>query len=216
VAIAVLAAPHAWTAYGLYRHQPGADMANCTPTPLFGDLTDEPDWRPGYDASPDYSSQGQVDTPAGPVDVYVAYYRAQTKDRELVGWNNKPYDGKTWALHEVLPGPTGLAWDMPPPDVSRLRNAVKDRRIVWTWYWVDGRFTGNPLTAKLWQARAVLEAHNPESAALLLSIAENFDPASAEPKLRAALRAMGDPKVLMKQVVRAACPAQAQTPTRAP
>jgi EpsI family protein len=173
---------------------------------LFEKAAAPSDWRPVYGTAPDFQEQGQVAARLGPVDIYVAYYRRQSPGHELVAWENKPYDGTRWGLHETLPGPGNLAWEMPQPDAVRLRNAASDRRLVWTWFWVDGHFTGNPLVAKMRQALAALDGDT-GSGALILSVAENFDPASAEPRLRAALRAMGNPAAFMRRAAEAACSA---------
>lgn len=41
-------------------------------------------------------------------------------------------------------------------------------RIVWSWYWVDGRFTGSPIAAKLLQIRALFDG---QRAAAVIAVA---------------------------------------------
>ena len=58
-----------------------------------------------------------------------------------------------------------------------------DRRLLWHWLWVDGRYTGNPYLAKLLQLRAKLLGGPP--AAAIISISTDY--AGVEDSARAAL-----------------------------
>jgi len=206
IAIGIMALPEAWATYGTSQALAGQAGEACGPDRLFGRAAMPGDWQPAYGAAPDLQDKGQVMTPRGPVDIHVVYYRRQSPGHELIAWENRPYDGAQWQFHEAVSGPSALARRMPEPDAIRLRNTAGDRRLVWTWYWVDGQFTGDPLAAKMRQAIAALEG-TPGSGALMLSVAETGDPAGARLTLKAALKEMGDPAALMARAAEAACAA---------
>jgi EpsI family protein len=102
------------------------------------------------------------------VDLYVAYYAYQRQGAEVVNETNRFEDGKSWVGAES--GRRQAAVDGAPLSVAyrRLQSAGVDR-VVWYWYWVDGRFTSNPYVAKALQAKARLWGG--ESAAAVVAIA---------------------------------------------
>jgi EpsI family protein len=64
------------------------------------------------------------------------------------------------------------------------------RRLVVVWYWVAGRFTDDPLTAKLLQAQAALLGGPTSAAVIVASTPYDADAAAARTTLRQALVAM--------------------------
>jgi exosortase A len=107
------------------------------------------------------------------VDLYVAYYAYQRQGAEVVSETNRFEDGKSWVGAEA--GRRQAAVDGAPLTLAyrRLLSAGQGR-VVWYWYWVDGRFTSNPYVAKALQAKVRLLGG--ASAAAVVAIAAEEDP----------------------------------------
>jgi EpsI family protein len=75
--------------------------------------------------------------------------------------------------------------------VQRLdvRSGVQER-LVFVWYWVDGRLTADPLVAKLLQAKAVLFGGVDAAAVLVASSPYDHDPMRARTIVGEALVAL--------------------------
>jgi exosortase A len=58
---------------------------------------------------------------------------------------------------------------------AQIFGARNQRRLLWHWFWVDGRYTGNPYLAKLLQLKIKLFRSSP--AASVVSIAIDYDAA---------------------------------------
>ncbi len=142
-------------------------------------------WQPlfiGADAtySGSYGSGGRS------VDLYIAYYARQRQGAEIVNRLNRLADGRAWKR---------AGSDRTEARVEgRLLTVVRTRllshrgdRIVWHWYWVNGRYTANPYFAKLLQAGAELMGGT-RAAAVIAVAADNVGmPSTAEMALRAFL-----------------------------
>ncbi len=109
------------------------------------------------------------------VDLYVAYYAYQRQGAEVVNETNRFEDGKSWVgadsgrRQAVVDGaPLTLAY-------RRLQSAGVDR-VVWYWYWVDGRFTSNPYVAKALQAKARLWGGVGAAAVVAIAAEDAADP----------------------------------------
>ena len=55
-----------------------------------------------------------------------------------------------------------------------MRRDFTSRRVVWYWYWVDGRFTSNPYMAKALQAKARLWGESGAAAVMAISAEESL------------------------------------------
>ena len=75
--------------------------------------------------------------------------------------------------------------------VQRLEvRSGAETRLVYLWYWVDGRFTADPLVAKLRQAKAALLGGPDAAAVIVLSSPYDAEPASARATIQQALVAL--------------------------
>ncbi|MBW7930056.1 MAG: EpsI family protein [Gammaproteobacteria bacterium] len=169
--------------------------------PLPPDSADAGAWRPHFPGA-DAQLQGRLAGAAVPVDFFVAYYWRQDGERELVSWENRFHDDRYWFLlgtgrMAAVPGSAS-----PPLATARLHGAGDERRVVWYWYWVDGRFTASPLAAKLLQAWAVLSGGEQRAALIALSILETGDAAADQAVLQALLERGTDYRALMKKAAR--------------
>jgi EpsI family protein len=132
-------------------------------------------WRPAA-ANPDaeiwqgYRSDDRI------IDLYVGYYCAQREGAEAVSQAHRLSGGAPWLV--LAHGEGRLADGARALPVRRLEvRAGAQRRLVLVWYWVGGRFTADPLVAKLLQAKAALLG-GPGAAAVIVA----SSPYAAEPR----------------------------------
>ena len=140
-----------------------------------------PNWRPSFAGADmelfdSYRREGQREDDQR-VDVYLAFYASQRQDAEVINSNNRFEDGKFWdragsgKLDAVIEGETR--------DVNYVRMLAQRRgRVVWYWYWVDGRFTASPYIAKLLQVKARLFGGVRSAAAI--AVATDYSDAPVE------------------------------------
>ena len=89
------------------------------------------------------------------VHVYLAFYVNQQQGKELINPRNTLVDGERWVL--LAEGSREVVVDGQPLHVQeRTIRSAYGTRLVWSWYWVGGRFISNPYLAKLLQAKAQL------------------------------------------------------------
>jgi EpsI family protein len=107
------------------------------------------------------------------VDLYVAYYAYQRQGVEVVSETNRLADGKRWVDAEA--GQRRAVVDGAPLTLAYRRMlSAGAGRVVWYWYWVDGRFTSNPYMAKALQAKARLWGESGAAAVMAISAEESL------------------------------------------
>ena len=146
---------------GLWRVQAPSDFVR--PAELSAPGIDDPwtsfdnrsrDWRPSFMGADIELVQSYTDGERI-VDLYLAYYASQRQGAEVVNQQNNLAGGAPWSLAQ---GPkVDAVLDGGPAKFASAR-LVSGRavRIVWYWYWVDGKFTASPVIAKLRQAKVGL------------------------------------------------------------
>jgi EpsI family protein len=145
-------------------------------------------WRPsfsGFDAE-----ARQAILPAGgaemdPVDLYLAYYARPRPGRSMTAHVNRFWDPESWNLAETHSITAPFA-GMPVRFQEWWITSHYEKRLVWSSYWVDGRFTTSLLQVKLRQSAAALRGHEGQ-AALVLSTSMERGPEDARRRLSAAL-----------------------------
>ena len=129
-------------------------------------------WRPEFPTAGG-SVHGVLAVDAQPVDYFVAYYWQQGPESKLIAWNNRVYDGQYWR-YMTRSSDTAVVDGRPVRVISeRLAGADGERRLVWYFYWVDGRFVSQPWATKLLQAKARLFGGEQRSAVVALSAEES-------------------------------------------
>lgn len=114
----------------------------------------EPAWQPRFEGA-DASALVAYGKGDDRVEAFVAYYAVQRHDAELLSYRNALYDGKAW--RRAGGGRAAVIVDGAAIDAAQVRLLSRRAgRLVWSWYWVDGHFTADPLLAKLYHLRAVL------------------------------------------------------------
>ncbi len=133
------------------------------------DASDNTDWKPYYrDASQTFFlQQGHLESEK--IDIFMAYYKYQSQDTEMIRYGNGVVPSKIWGLiskRNVNAVITGL-----PGSVNEvLLQSGKQKRLVWYWYWVDEKIIANNYKAKLLDAKVKLTGGRLDSAIIALSI----------------------------------------------
>lgn len=132
------------------------------------------------------------------VDLYIAYYAHQRQGAEIVQWRNRFSTRADWT--RIAGGRARAVIDGDALTVSRTRlvsQQKQQRRVVFSWYWVDGTFTANPIVAKLLRARARLLG-GPAAAAVIAVASDYRDkPSEAIATLRTFLKGLAPLRPLL-------------------
>ncbi len=86
----------------------------------------------------------------------IAYLPRQKQGAEVVGDGNRFLDDEVWL--RLGDGRDRAVFAGQPIEVAytRYMKGTDSYRLVWRWYWIDGRFTASPYLAKLYELRAKL------------------------------------------------------------
>jgi exosortase A len=134
------------------------DTANLAPhSRPVSSVTGQERWQPRY-----YGSDAELFVHMGPageagIDLYLAYYATQHQDAEVVNDSNDLFDGEVWRRRwgstkapVVELGERSSAVEF---QIQRLKG--RESRLVWRSYWVNDRFVGRRIEAKLLQLAGV-------------------------------------------------------------
>jgi exosortase A len=108
--------------------------------------------------------------------IYVATYGAYQPDAKLVGNADVLFDDQ-WILADVRKREIALDGQSINARETRLEDG-SSTLVIWTWYWVDGKFTGSDYIAKAYFAKARLFHSSAGSAAIAVA-ARSSDPVEA-------------------------------------
>ena len=156
-------------------------------------------WEPRYTNS-HAQLHGQTTVGGERVDWFVAYYRRQGPDAEMIATGNEVYGLTNWHYlerHSRSPSVGGRPLDVIE---TRLHDHEDGRRRVWHWYWIADRFVADPLRAKLLQAGTGLLGSEGPAAVLAVSTVETGDDARTEAALNEALRHVPDIERLLQNI----------------
>lgn len=132
------------------------------------------DWRPDFaGAHGQYYRRYEAETCC--VDLFVAYYWRQSDGRELVTNSNGIANNGNWII-ESRSGTSLRVGETSLQVIEAELTQKARRRLVWYWYWVDGRFTTSELAAKILQAKSVLLWGEKRSAIVALSVEQDIPP----------------------------------------
>lgn len=110
------------------------------------------DWRPDYEGYKTELRQ-TFDKDGRSIGLYIAYYRNQAKGRELITSGNQLTMPKNWQWKQLAAASDTVRWNEHPTTVDRVELAGLNQRInVFSLYWIGGRVTASPYTAKALQA----------------------------------------------------------------
>lgn len=113
----------------------------------------------------------------------IGYYRSERRNAQAVSPNHE----LSGSPEMLIVGKSSAAVQIGnrPVTVRYQRISWVNRgRIIWYWYWVDGRITGDPYFAKLLEAKAKLLGGVQQAAIIALAADYRSDPDEAESSLR--------------------------------
>ncbi|HEX6113701.1 MAG TPA: exosortase A [Geminicoccaceae bacterium] len=163
------------------------------------------DWRPDV-ANPDAELWQGYRRGEGRVDLYVGYYCAQRQGAEVVSQAHRLTGGAHWLVQAQGRDRLNLAGSRQPVQVADVRFAGQNR-LVLVWYWVDGRFTADPLVAKLLQAKEALLGGPAAAAVIVASTSYRSDAPAARTIIGEALAALEPLQDILKRAADSAATA---------
>jgi exosortase A len=144
-------------------------------------LPEKPDWRPSIEGADRQFLEGFAEPGSDAVIRYVGLYRLRAVGNTLTRSENRVVDDRSWRLAQR--GRAELSLDGQKANVAAAEIVSGPRRrLVWSFYVVDGRIVGGLIEAKLLQARAVLlrQADTAAFVAVSASMDDPDDPAPAQ------------------------------------
>lgn len=161
------------------------------------------DWRPPVaGASAQLHRRAMFDGAA--VDLFIGYYWRQSEGREVVSARNRPAPRDRWLRLEAARERVEVDGVNERVAASRFGSG-KHRRLVWHWYWVNGRYTDSPFLAKLLTARARLLGDEQRAAFVAISAEEGDGRQTATRALRRALGTGVSLRALLESAALGAC-----------
>jgi EpsI family protein len=112
-------------------------------------------WRPLVYGADRQFLQAFAAPGSGLVVRYVALYRLRAVGNALTNTDNRIADDKLWREAEQAPAELSLGGEPVRVSATQIVSGPR-RRLVWSFYLVDGKIVRGLLEAKLLQARAVL------------------------------------------------------------
>ncbi len=188
VAVITAAAAAAYPAYAAYRQNdapPPVRVHIAFPSEI-GSWRSSPqssDWQALFRGADAHATR-RYTRGDDAVDLYVAYYERQGNGREMAAYPNRVYNDKIWQKRRMESATVNLADQRVDVPVTHLRSNAR-QRAVWHVYWVDGRFTGNQVVAKLLQVKADLFFGDRRAGLVAVSSEQIEDAAALESFLRA-------------------------------
>ncbi len=125
---------------------------------------------------------------SGTVVRYVALYRLRAVGNALTNTDNRIVDDKAWRVAEREPVEMALDGQKVKVTGTQIVSGPR-RRLVWSFYVVDGKIAAGLLRTKLLQARAVLLQHGPLAAFVAISASMDDPGDRAEDQLKRFLKA---------------------------
>ena len=173
----------------------------------------DPTWDPTFGGS-DARFMETYSNGEHEVTLFIAYYAYQRQGAEVVNQSNQFSHKKGWQRSGGGQGEAKV--DGEPMDIHSTRLVFNDdHRLVWSWYWVDGRFTGNPYVAKLLQAKAQILGGLPAAAVIAVATDYELRPSEAKPVLRDFLDSIEPLGSKLERAARSGSPT-AEAPTAIP
>ncbi len=124
------------------------------------------------------------------VSLYIAYYPMQRPGAEVIYHANRMADDESWKRLETRR--INLTVDGSPLQVrlERMQGYPGPRRVAAYWYWIAGRYTADPVKAKLYQVAGALTSGDRAAAVIAVTMVEPEGPGETKATLQRFLDAM--------------------------
>ncbi|MCF6216251.1 MAG: exosortase A [Emcibacter sp.] len=137
------------------------------------------DWKPQYHGASQIFHMRHEEQNSEAIDIYIAYYKYQSQDAEMIRFGNGVVQQDIWARVDNRKVTTRLNGTNTSVNEILLQSSGQ-KRLVWYWYWVDGRITASNYKAKILDAKAKLLGGRLDSAVIALSL--SFDDLNIDQK----------------------------------
>jgi exosortase A len=114
--------------------------------PIRSTGTDEIDWKPAFFA-PNTELAQSYEIQTQPLKLYIAYYAPEQRDAKLVSSSNALFDRKLWWRTKEDDVDTAIEGQRLRIHETFIRSSQRSL-VVWSWYWVDGKYTSSDVLAK--------------------------------------------------------------------
>ena len=143
----------------------------------------QPPWEPVFIGASAKLMQA-YDDGQDQVELYVAYYPVQGQGAEVIYHANRMANDEEWKRLETRR--ITLTVDGAPLKVKleRMQHYPGPRRVAAYWYWIAGKFTADPIKAKLYQITGALTYGDRAAAAIAVTMMETDDPAAMQAALQ--------------------------------
>jgi EpsI family protein len=129
-------------------------------------------WHSGFtdfDAQMAASITRDGDTAGTPVDYFLSYYARPRPGHSMTAHTNRFWTEPEWNLSGTGAITASLG-GKPVRFQEWIISAPGRKRLIWSSYWVDGRFTSSLFQVKLLQTAAALQGHEGEAALALSTV----------------------------------------------
>jgi exosortase A len=148
------------------------------------------DWRPAVrGADREFLQTFAEPGSGGVVDRFIALYRLRVVGSALTNSENRVADDRLWRVAQQADAELSLAGEKVGVTSTQIVSGPH-RRLVWSFYVVDGKIVRGPLETKLLQARAVLLRRSPVGAFVAVAASMDDPDDRAAGQLARFLRAM--------------------------
>lgn len=142
-------------------------------------------WRPEFSGADTQAAASIWDGGGLPVDLYLGYYARPRPGHSMTAHINRFWEGEAWTLADSGNVTAQFAGN-PVPFQEWIVTTHAEKRLIWSTYWVNGRFTTSMLKIRLLGAAAALQGHEGQ-AVIVLSTIMDAGPEEARKRLSAAL-----------------------------
>ena len=182
VLLALAGLAYAYRLDSLFPAVPLPRVASPQVAPSWHGLTDAlPSWRPQVHGADREFIEGFEQSGSDTIIRYVALYRLRAIGNTLTTTENRLADDQEWRIAQRSEAELPLNGEKVTVRSAEVVSG-RHRRLVWSFYIVDGRITASLFKAKLLQARAVLLQRAPVAAlvAISASMDDPGDPAEGQ------------------------------------
>lgn len=142
-------------------------------------------WRPDFSGADTQAAASISDGGVLPVDLYLGYYARPRPGHSMTAHINRFWDDEAWTMADS--GSVTAQFSGNPVQFQEwIVTTHAERRLIWSTYWVNGRFTTSMLKIRLLGAAAALQGHEGQ-AVIVLSTIMDSGPEEARKRLSAAL-----------------------------
>ena len=150
LSIGPVSAKFIWVPVGQNAHI--ALLSPAASLPVQNTSTDTIGWKPSV-LAPDTELVHSYEIQTRPLTLYIAYYAPEHRDAKLVSSTNILFDRKVWLRTKEDDAEATIDGQRFRVHETFLRSSQRSV-VVWSWYWVDGKYTSSDVLAKLLLVKA--------------------------------------------------------------